>query len=63
MLAKTMPYSICLNWPVLTVITVNKVQDVYNTPIYSLKGFSDKDEETKDSSCDDCLRQMNRFFI
>lgn len=25
MLAKNMPYSICLNWPVMTVITVNKV--------------------------------------
>jgi len=25
MLAKNMPYSICLNWPVVTVITVNKV--------------------------------------
>ena len=25
MLARNQPYSICLNWPVLTVITVNKV--------------------------------------
>jgi hypothetical protein len=55
MLAKNMPYSICLNWPVVTVITVNKVQDIYNTPIYNLKGM--KDEETKDSHTpeQDCL--------
>lgn len=62
MLAKNMPYSICLNWPVLTVITVNKVQDVYNTPIYNLKGLAD--EETKDSHTpeQDCLLQMNAFY-
>lgn len=64
MLAKTMPYSLCLNWPAVTVITVNKVQDIYNTPTYNLKGFSDPDEETKEqtSSEDDCLLQMNQFF-
>lgn len=64
MLAKNMPYSICLNWPVVTVITVNKVQSIYNTPIYNLKGFTEPEEETKDqtSSEDDCLLQMNRFF-
>lgn len=65
MLAKNMPYSICLNWPVVTVITVNKVQDVYKTPIYNLKGFSHPEEETKDQVTpeEDCLLQMNRFFI
>jgi hypothetical protein len=57
MLAKSMPYSICLNWPVVTVITVNKVQDVYNTPIYNLKRFGDPEEETKDQISDEtnCL--------
>jgi hypothetical protein len=60
MLAKTMPYSICLNWPVTTVITVNKVQNFYNTPIYNLKGFDEKDEETKDSvQFPSCLLRMN----
>ena len=36
MLARNQPYSLCLNWPVMTVITVNKVQQVYNTPVYRL---------------------------
>jgi hypothetical protein len=64
MLAKNMPYSICLNWPVVTVITINKVHDVDKTPIYNLIGFSDPNEETKDSTTpeEDCLLQMNRFF-
>ena len=58
MLAKNTPYSICLNWPVMTVITVNKVQNVYNTPIYNLKGFDSKEqEETKETKADEetCL--------
>ena len=64
MLAKTMPYSICLNWPVTTVITVNKVQNFYNTPIYNLKGFDEKDEETKDSvQFPSCLLRMNSFYV
>ena len=34
MLARSHPYSLCLNVPVTTVITVNRVQDVYKTPVY-----------------------------
>jgi hypothetical protein len=34
---KGMPYSLCLNIPVMTVVTINKVQDLYNTPVYELK--------------------------
>jgi hypothetical protein len=34
MLAKNFPYSLCLNQPSMTVITINKVQTVYNTPVY-----------------------------
>ena len=30
------PCCLCLNFPCLTVVTVNKVQDIYNTPIYLL---------------------------
>ena len=30
---------ICLNRPCMTVITVNKVQDIYNTPVYSTTDF------------------------
>jgi hypothetical protein len=57
MLAKTQPYSLCLNWPVVTIITINKVQDNYNTPVYPLKAVEtpkkssiivDAEEETKD---------------
>ena len=31
------PYSVCLNSPVMTVVTINKVQDVYKTPVYDIK--------------------------
>ena len=34
MLAKEQQYCMCLNLPVMTVITVNKVQDLYATPVY-----------------------------
>jgi hypothetical protein len=34
MLAKDFPYSLCLNAPSMTVITINKVQDIYNNPVY-----------------------------
>ena len=34
MLAKDYPYCLCMNAPHLTVITINKVQEVYNTPVY-----------------------------
>ena len=40
MLAKSHPYSLCLNTPVTTVITVNKVQDIYKTPVYKFKSSS-----------------------
>lgn len=47
MLARNQPYSLCLNWPVLTVITVNKVQDMYKTPVYRLSQVEENKEETK----------------
>lgn len=37
----------------MTVITVNKVQDIYDTPVYEFKG---KTEE------DDCLQIMNTYM-
>ena len=47
-------YCLCLNLPVMTVITVNKVQDVYDTPVYEFK--SAQDEES------DCLEIMNQYM-
>lgn len=49
-LASAYPQCLCLNGPVMTVITVNKVQDVYDTPVYDFKG--DGEEE--------CLEVMNQ---
>ena len=57
MLAKSHPYSLCLNWPVTTVITVNKVQDIYNTPVYEFKT-----EETKEEREEDCLLALNEYL-
>ena len=37
LLTRDQPYSLCLNLPVMTVITVNKVQDLYNTPVYKIE--------------------------
>lgn len=34
MLAKDYPYCLCLNAASVTVITINKVQNTYNTPVY-----------------------------
>lgn len=34
MLAKDFPYCLCLNAASVTVITINKVQTMYNTPVY-----------------------------
>lgn len=34
MLAKDYPYCLCLNAAAMTVITINKVQSTYNTPVY-----------------------------
>lgn len=34
MLAKDYPYCLCLNAAAITVITINKVQNIYNTPVY-----------------------------
>ena len=50
MLARNQPYSICLDRPVMTVITVNKVQDIYNTPVYRLSQVvvEESKEESKE---------------
>jgi len=40
---------LCLNEPVMTVITVNKVQDVYDTPVYEYQ-------------CEDVLEVMNQYM-
>ncbi len=45
---------ICLNQPVMTVITVNKVQDVYDTPVYEFKG---QEEEA------DVLEIMDKYMV
>lgn len=50
LLAKDFPYSLCLNIPVMTVVTVNKVQDQYKTPVYNL--VKDKTEQ---ATVNDCL--------
>ncbi len=34
MIAKDKQYCMCMNMPVMTVVTVNKVQDIYQTPVY-----------------------------
>ena len=67
MLARNQPYSLCLNWPVMTVITVNKVQDIYNTPVYRLSQVEESKEETKgevDPQADEkaCLEYMNTLL-
>ena len=36
-----------------TVITINKVQDVYNTPVYEMEG---------QSSEQDCLLELNKLM-
>lgn len=52
MLARDFPYCLCLNAAAVTVITINKVQNIYNTPVYgceqdlaSLNSYID--DETK----------------
>lgn len=52
MLARSQPYSLALNWPVMTVVTVNKVQDIYDTPVYRLPGLEPEEskEETKEAA-------------
>ena len=35
--AKDFPCCLCLNLPCMTVVTVNKVQDIYNTPVYKIE--------------------------
>ena len=30
------PYCLCPNEPIMTVVTINKVQNIYKTPVYSL---------------------------
>ena len=67
MLARNQPYSLCLNQPVLTVITVNKVQDIYNTPVYRLSQVEETKEETKGESNplaeeEACLTYMNTLL-
>ena len=67
MLARNQPYSLCLNWPVLTVITVNKVQDIYNTPVYRLSQVEATMEEQKgevDPRIEEeaCLQYMNTLL-
>ena len=47
LLARSHPYSLCLNHPCMTVITVNRVQDIYKNPIYKLN-TSVKNEESKE---------------
>mmetsp|Transcript_34374 Transcript_34374/g.42456 ORF Transcript_34374/g.42456 Transcript_34374/m.42456 type:complete len:104 (-) Transcript_34374:234-545(-) len=67
MLARNQPYSLCLNWPVMTVITVNKVQDIYNTPVYRLAQVEESKEETKGEADprqeeEACLTYMNSLL-
>jgi hypothetical protein len=52
-LATAYPQCLCLNEPVMTVINVNKVQDVYDTPVYEFSG---------DDSEKECLEVMNQYM-
>jgi len=36
-IADEFPCCLSLNFPCLTVVTVNKVQEIYSTPVYQLK--------------------------
>ena len=58
MLAKDKQYCMCFNLPVMTVITVNKVQDIYSTPVYKLDT-----EENKGDEEEDVLQIMNDALI
>lgn len=67
MLARNQPYSLCLNWPVMTVVTVNKVQDIYNTPVYRLQQVEESKEEKKGEvdpreEEEACLEYMNSLL-
>ena len=62
MLARNQPYSLCLNWPVSTVITVNKVQDVYNTPVYRLSQVEESKEADPKADEAACLEYMNTLL-
>ena len=44
LLAKSHPYSLCMNRPCMTVITVNRVQDIYKNPIYKLDTLNENEE-------------------
>ena len=51
----------------LTVITVNKVQDVYNTPVYRLSQVEESKEESKGEANpraeeEACLLYMNTLL-
>ncbi|CDW81295.1 UNKNOWN [Stylonychia lemnae] len=46
-LAKNKDFSLCLNEPVMTVITVNKVQKVYSTPIYKFQVSETEDKKSE----------------
>lgn len=48
MLAKDQQYCMCMNLPVMTVITVNKVQDIYQTPVYEFKQEEMKSTDTQE---------------
>ena len=47
MLAKDFAYCLCLNAAAVTVITINKVQNIYNTPVYG---------------CEQDLAALNAYF-
>jgi hypothetical protein len=53
-LEKNQKLCLCLNKPAMTVITVNKVQEVYDTPVYDFKPSSDEEG--------DALEIMNRYM-
>lgn len=64
MLAKNQPYAVCLNNPILTLITINKVQDVYKTPVYKLElGQSIEESKSGDSQTDDILEYLNKCLL
>jgi hypothetical protein len=69
MLAKDFPYCLCLNSPVTTVITINRVQTIYHTPVYEsqaedLEGLNQHLESGTNFSLDHYrLNQFNSVHI
>ena len=59
LLTREAPYCLCMNLPVMTVVTVNKVQDLYKTPVYEFKG----ENEVVVNDEKEAILMMNQYLI